>query len=147
MSAPLKDLAGLAAAFNEKIRQVAGIVEAGAGADPLVRRVGRQVRLLLGELPFAALEIAGPYLLKYKVGINILAEGSPEGDAWFLTKDFVEDLNESKDPDRKRDTAQLLPLLKKLAQDTPFEERGPIRELVVGLLDDYVAYRRLLAKS
>lgn len=147
MTSPAKSRAALMRAFNEKIHQVASIVEAGSRGDPVVTQNLRRVRLLLGELPYAALDIAGPYLLKYAAEINLLAEATPEGDAWFLDKDFKEDLAASKDPDRQRDTAELIPRLRRFAQETPFAERGPIREVVVDLLDIYVDYRRLILSA
>ncbi len=144
----LRSRKAVADSFNQGVREAISLVSKASPGDELIRIRLRSVRFYISESPYAGLELAGPYLLRYKKQINDLALGTEEGDAWFLQNDYASDLAASTDEERKKDTAELIPRLKEVAAKIPFDERGPIRTIVVKLLDDYVDYCRIqLAES
>lgn len=132
--------AACAARYNSGLRTLSRILVAAAPEDPLIRRSQRQVSLVLEILPFLAINLTGPYLLKYQREVYALEAGTEEGDAFFLNNSFDDDLGESADEERQRDTAEVIPQVKKAALALPSEERWVIRRTVVELLDTYLDY-------
>lgn len=134
------DAAACAESYNRGIRALSQIVLRAAPDDPLIQRSHRQVGLLLGLLPFAAINITGKYLLKYQEQVYRLEKGTEADDEFFLENSFDDDLRASTDEEKKRDTAEVIPRVKAAARAMAPADRGVIRGLVVGLLDSYLDY-------
>lgn len=130
--------ARLAERFNAILRTLSKSLAERAPEDAALRRRHVQLGLVFDALPFAAVELAGPYLYKYRD--QILSGEAAERDAFFLACDFDDDLAASENAGRASAVADLIPRVKAAALRLGEGERQEVHALVVELLYLHIDY-------
>lgn len=120
--------------FNRNIRILSRELTKKYPSDAIIARAHKRVNTIVQAAPCAAIELAGPYLLKYRDQIY-----SPGAEAFFLEKSFDDDLsNLSRDENTL--VAYIIPKTKECARTLPKEEKEQYKQLVIELLDSYIFY-------
>ena len=124
--------------FGRALLYVARLVRDGAADDPAVARTFHQVCLVVRELPDLALRIVGRVLMRYRPQLH--APDAAAAEAFFLERDYEEDLARADDAENARAVRDLIPKVKLFAAGLCAEDRRALWGHVVDLLDCYIEH-------
>ena len=110
--------------------------------DPVIYRAKQRVMTAIFIDPLFVINLAGPYLYKYRSQVYALVDQNKSGAAeeFFLENSYDADLKASVDQERADLVACILPKAKDCARGLEANEKRQYINIIVGLLDSYVEY-------